>query len=86
MQLKMYADLTGNCKKQRIKSLYDNKVNNMAAQESEISNFMLRLSGTGTTVGLAEKDIVALSAAMAGVGINAEAGKQNCPVTEKFVA
>ncbi|XWX34328.1 tail length tape measure protein [Staphylococcus phage PG-2021_4] len=46
----------------------------MAAQESEISNFMLRLSGTGTTVGLAEKDIVALSAAMAGVGINAEAG------------
>ena len=29
---------------------------------------MLRLSGTGTTVGLAEKDIVALSAAMAGVG------------------
>ena len=47
---------------------------------------MLRLSGTGTTVGLDEKDIVALSAAMAGVGINAEAGKQNCPVTEKFVA
>ena len=46
----------------------------MAAQEDEISNFMLRLSGTGTTVGLAEKDIVALSAAMAGVGIRAEAG------------
>ena len=40
----------------------------MAAQESEISNFMLRLSGTGTTVGLAEKHIVALSAAVAGVG------------------
>ena len=68
MQLKMYAELIGNYKKQRIKSLYDNNLNNMAAQESEISNFMLRLSGTGTTVGLAEKDIVALSAAMAGVG------------------
>ena len=47
---------------------------------------MLRLSGTGTTVGLAEKDIVALSAAMAGVGINAEAGKQNCPVIEKSIS
>lgn len=46
----------------------------MAAQEDEISNFMLRLSGTGTTVGMAEKDIVAMSAAMAGVGIRAEAG------------
>ena len=48
--------------------------NNMAAQEGEITNFMMRLSGTGTTVGMAEKDIGALSAAMAGVGINAEAG------------
>ena len=37
-------------------------------------NFSQRLSGTGTTVGMAEKDIVALGAAMAGVGINAEAG------------
>src|SRR5699024_5011210 len=46
----------------------------MAAQESEIMNFSQRLSGTGTTVGMAEKDIVALGAAMAGVGINAEAG------------
>lgn len=40
----------------------------MAAQEGEISNFMLRLSGTGTTVNMAEKDIAAMSAAMAGVG------------------
>ena len=49
-------------------------------------NFSQRLSGTGTTVGMAEKDIVALGAAMAGVGINAEAGKQNCPVIKKFIA
>lgn len=71
---------------EKLGSTIVNLGNNMAAQESEISNFMLRLSGTGTTVGLAEKDIVALSAAMAGVGINAEAGKQNCPVIEKSVA
>lgn len=58
----------------------------MAAQEGEISNFMLRLSGTGTTVGMAEKDIAAMSAAMAGVGIRAEAGKHNCPAMEKSVA
>ena len=58
----------------------------MAAQESEIMNFSQRLSGTGTTVGMAEKDIVALGAAMAGVGINAEAGKHNCPSMEKSVA
>lgn len=37
-------------------------------------NFSQRLSGTGTTVKMSEKDIVALGAAMAGVGINAEAG------------
>lgn len=53
---------------EKLGSTIVNLGNNMAAQESEISNFMLRLSGTGTTVGLAEKDIVALSAAMAGVG------------------
>lgn len=61
-------------------------MNNMAAQESEIMNFSQRLSGTGTTVKMSEKDIVALGAAMAGVGINAEAGKQNCPAIKKFIA
>lgn len=40
----------------------------MAAQEGEITNFMMRLAGTGTTVKMSEKDIAALSAAMAGVG------------------
>ena len=53
--------------------------NNMAAQESTIMNFAQRLAGTGTVVGVSQKDIMALSAAMASVGINAESGKHNCP-------
>ena len=53
--------------------------NNMAAQESQIMNFAQRLAGTGTVVGVSQKDIMALSAAMASVGINAESGKHNCP-------
>ena len=47
----------------------------MATQEDEIANYMQRLSGTGTTVGMAEQDIVALGAAMSSVGISAEAGE-----------
>lgn len=48
----------------------------MATQEDEISNYMLRLSGTGRTIGMAEQDIVALGAAMSSLGIRAEAGRQ----------
>lgn len=48
--------------------------NNMAAQESNIMEFAKRLAGTGTVVGVSQKDILALSAAMASVGISAEAG------------
>lgn len=46
----------------------------MATQEDEISNYMLRLSGTGRTVGMAEQNIIALGAAMSSLGITAEAG------------
>ena len=49
--------------------------NNMAASESEIMNFAQRLAGTGTVVGVSQKDIMALSGAMASVGINAESGE-----------
>lgn len=53
--------------------------NNMAAQEGNIMDFAQRLAGSATVAGMGQKDILAVSAAMASVGINAEAGKQNCP-------
>lgn len=57
----------------------------MATQEDEIANYMQRLAGTGTTVGMAEQDIVALGASMSSVGISAEAGKNNCLTMEKSI-
>ena len=47
----------------------------MATQEDEIANYMLRLSGTGRTVGMAEQNIIALGAAMSSLGITAESGE-----------
>ena len=49
-------------------------MNNMAAQEGDIMNFAQRLAGSATVAGMGQKDIIGLSAAMASVGINAEAG------------
>ena len=51
----------------------------MAAQEGNIMDFAQRLAGSATVAGMGQKDILAVSAAMASVGINAEEGKQNCP-------
>ncbi len=48
--------------------------NNFAANEVEISEFASRLSGAGTVIGLSESDVLGLSAAMAAVGIKAQAG------------
>lgn len=48
--------------------------NKGASTESEITELMLRLAGTGATVGLATDEIAGLAAAMANAGINAEAG------------
>lgn len=58
----------------RLGSTVVNLGNNMAAQESNIMEFAKRLAGTGTVVGVSQKDILALSSAMASVGISAEAG------------
>src|SRR5699024_9399670 len=46
----------------------------MAAEEGNIMDFAQRLAGSATVAGMGQKDIIGLSAAMASVGINAEAG------------
>lgn len=48
--------------------------NKGASTESEITDLMLRLAGSGSTVGLAADQIAGLAAAMANAGIEAEAG------------
>ena len=48
--------------------------NNFAATESEIVNMGLRLSAAGTQAGLSENEIMALSAGLTSLGLEAEAG------------
>lgn len=47
--------------------------NNFATTESEIVDMAMRLAGTGAQVGMTESDIMALSATMSSLGLNAEA-------------
>ena len=48
--------------------------NNFATTESEIADFALRLAGAGKVVGFNEAEILGLSAALASVGLEPEAG------------
>jgi TP901 family phage tail tape measure protein len=48
--------------------------NNSATTERDIVEFAQRLAGAGSSAGLTESEILALGAAMASVGLNAEAG------------
>lgn len=48
--------------------------NNLATTESDIMSMSMRLAGTGSQVGMSQKNILGLAGAMASVGINAEAG------------
>ncbi|MBT2600941.1 MULTISPECIES: phage tail tape measure protein [unclassified Oceanobacillus] len=48
--------------------------NNLATTESEISSMALRLAGAGAQIGLTEAEILAFSASLSSVGIEAEAG------------
>ena len=74
LKVKIYAELAGNCKKYRIKSLYDNKMNNFATTESDIISMANRLAASGTLAGLTNQEILGLATAMSSVGIEAEAG------------
>ncbi|MEU8264484.1 phage tail tape measure protein [Micromonospora sp. NPDC048999] len=48
--------------------------NNFAAMESEITEMGLRIAGAGRTVRMSEADVVGFAAALAAVGVEAEAG------------
>lgn len=48
--------------------------NNFAATEGEISEMAMRIAGAGTQINMSEADILGFSAALASVGIRAEAG------------
>lgn len=86
LKVKIYAELAGNCKKYRIKSLYGNKMNNFATTESDIVSMANRLAASGTLAGLTNQEILGLATAMSSVGIEAEAGELFCPTTKKLVA
>lgn len=60
--------------------------NNFATTEAEISAMALRLAGAGSQIGMSEGDILGFAAALSSVGIEAEAGKQNCPTVWKQAA
>lgn len=60
--------------------------NNLATTEAEIVEMGLRLAGAGKQVGMTEAQILAFSGALSSVGVNAEAGKHNCPVVWKQAA
>lgn len=71
-----FANATGkpNSEFEKLGSTIVQLGNNMATQEDAILEFGKRLAGTGTIIGVSQKDILALSAAMSSVGISAEAG------------
>ncbi len=59
---------------ERIASTLVDLGNNSVATESQIIEFAQRLAGAGATIGLSQDEILAFSAALSSVGVNAEAG------------
>lgn len=79
--LARFANIMGNAAKDTDPKYYDRLGsaivalgNNFATTESEIVEMSLRLAGAGQQIGLSESDVLALSATMSSLGINAEAG------------
>ena len=60
--------------------------NNFATTEADIVNMGMNLAGAGKQVGMSEADIMSFATALSSVGIEAQAGKYNCPVAWKQAA
>lgn len=69
-----FGAITNTNQYERIGSTMVKLGNDFAATESKIADFSLRLAGAGEGAGFKESDILALSAALASVGFEAEAG------------
>ena len=74
--LAQFANVTGMAQDNfgRLGSVIVELGNNMATTERDIVNMATRLASAGTQVGLSESQILGFSAALASVGIEAEAG------------
>ena len=74
--LARFANITGTSADNysRLGSVIVGLGNNFATTEKEITEMATRLASAGTLAGLSESEILALSAAMSSVGIEAEAG------------
>ena len=74
--LAKFANITGTSADNydRLGSVIVDLGNNFATTESDIVAMATRLASTGSLAGLSEPQIMALSAAMSSVGIEAEAG------------
>lgn len=86
--LARFMNITGETADQvdKIGSVIVDLGNNFATTESEITEMATRLASAGTIAGLSSTDILALSAAMSSVGIQAEAGGTAMAQTLKTIA
>ena len=76
MQMAQYANITGMAQDQfeKFGSTIVALGNNSATTESAIMEMAHRIAGAGSQIGLTDAQILALSASMSSVGIEAEAG------------